>query len=267
MATHPRSSAPNPIRIVLIGLSANSKSGWAATAHLPYLLSARGRASFRITGLFNSSVESARVAAEGFHLLPLSSAASDDDAQRPTAVAAAAVAKELRFYVSAAEVAADPQVDLVVSCISCFKHYDAIAPSVAAGKHVLVEWPMAENAAVARELVQLSSPPSIAAAVVEDQSIKRRQVLAVSAQARLAPYVLKLKGMLGPSGRIGRVVGSEFRMHGRGKGSVPGPVFEEGKVPDSAKHFTDARYGGNPFTIWFGHGMFSCSLLRVFSWF
>ncbi|KAF3766154.1 NAD(P)-binding protein [Cryphonectria parasitica EP155] len=202
-----------PIRIALIGLSANSKSGWAKEAHLPYLLSARGQARFQIIGLLNSSPETARRAAEAFHL--------------PSP-------QDVRAYTSASDLAADPDVDLVVSSISCFKHRDAVKPSLQAGKDVLVEWPLAENADVARELRDLARASG--------------SRTAVGTQARLAPYILKVREIV-EGGTIGKVVNSEFRMNGK-KGASP---FVEGTVPVVARHFTDTKYGGNPFTIWFGH--------------
>ncbi|KLU85686.1 hypothetical protein MAPG_04708 [Magnaporthiopsis poae ATCC 64411] len=49
-----------PIRVGLVGLSASAKTAWASKAHLPYLLSERGRARYEIVALLNSSEAGAR---------------------------------------------------------------------------------------------------------------------------------------------------------------------------------------------------------------
>jgi predicted dehydrogenase len=57
-----------PIRVGLIGLSKSSAVSWASVAHLPYLLSPRGKARFEIAALCNSTAESARKAVDAFGL-------------------------------------------------------------------------------------------------------------------------------------------------------------------------------------------------------
>lgn len=69
-----------------------------------------------------------------------------------------------------------------------------IRPSVAAGKDVIVEWPLAENALRAKELANLSKKAGGRTAVV--------------IQARLAPYIVKLKDLLA-EGAVGKVINSE----------------------------------------------------------
>lgn len=51
-----------PIRLGIIGLSSSAVTSWASGAHLPYLLSPRGLAKYKIVALCNSSVESAKSA-------------------------------------------------------------------------------------------------------------------------------------------------------------------------------------------------------------
>ena len=51
-----------PIHVALVGLSASAKVTWAADAHLPYLLSARGKQHYELVALLNSSVEAAESA-------------------------------------------------------------------------------------------------------------------------------------------------------------------------------------------------------------
>lgn len=198
-----------PIRVGIIGLSQNSASGWAATAHLPYLLSPRGQERFQIVALLGSTAERARESVQHFKL--------------PNS-------ENIRTYGSPEDLAADPNVDLVVCSVRVDKHYDAVLPSVAAGKHVLVEWPLAENAVRAKELADLSK--------------KAGGKTAVAIQARLAPYIVKLKELLA-DGAIGKVVNSQINITGKQEGSdVVFPGIE---------YFADTKFGGNYYTIWFGH--------------
>lgn len=122
-----------PIRTAIIGLSANAITNWASVAHLPYLISAAGKARFEIIALCNSSVESAKAAIKKYDL--------------PTTT---------RAYGSPEELAKDPDVELVVVSTRVDKHYETVYPSVKAGKNVYVEWPLAENTARAGELAELA---------------------------------------------------------------------------------------------------------------
>jgi hypothetical protein len=57
-----------PIRVALVGLSASTKVTWTADAHLPYLLSSRGKQHYELVALLNSSVEAAESAKATFGL-------------------------------------------------------------------------------------------------------------------------------------------------------------------------------------------------------
>ncbi|KAK5310739.1 hypothetical protein LTR93_011954 [Exophiala xenobiotica] len=195
-----------PIRVALIGLS-SSASSWAVGAHLPYLLSTRGRERFIIVALCNSSVDAAQRAIEKYGL-----------------------AGNIKAYGDPEEVAADPNVDLVVCCTRVDLHYNNILPSVKAGKTAYVEWPLAHDVHSARELTSIAR-----------QSGSRT---VVGNQGRLAPVVLKLREML-RQGRIGKVLSSEVRAAG---GSFEGDV-----VPAPYKYLTQRAFGGNVVTISFSH--------------
>ncbi|KAI7788569.1 oxidoreductase family protein [Diaporthe eres] len=198
-----------PIRVGIIGLSSTSTSGWAARAHLPYLLSPRGRERYQIVALLGSTAERARESIQHFEL------------PNPD---------KIRTYGSPEELAADPDVDLVVCSVRVDKHYNTVRPSVAAGKDVLVEWPLTENAVRAKELVDLSK--------------KAGGRTAVAIQARLAPYIVKLKELLAGDA-IGKVVNSHVNINGKQEGS---DVIFSG-----LEYFADTKFGGNYYTIWFGH--------------
>jgi len=117
-----------PIRVGLIGLSASATgTGWAATAHLPYLLKSP---QFTISALCNSTVDAAKKAIEAYKL-PASTKA----------------------YGSPSELAKDPDIDLVVASTRVDKHAEVLLPSLKAGKDVFCEWPLDRNEKVAREML------------------------------------------------------------------------------------------------------------------
>ncbi|KDN60627.1 putative oxidoreductase family protein [Colletotrichum sublineola] len=165
-----------PIRVALIGLSANATTSWAAEGHLPYLLSPRGRSHYIVTALLNSSTEAAE-AARAHYGLP-------DD---------------VRAYGDPAALARDPGVDLVVCSTRVDTHFDVVAPSARAGKAVYVEWPPAENLERSEALAQLVARSSWGSIV--------------GLQGRAARVVLRIKEVVG-SGRIGRVLGSDIEAYG-----------------------------------------------------
>ncbi|KAK1496702.1 oxidoreductase family protein [Colletotrichum cuscutae] len=196
-----------PIRIGIIGLSSTATTAWASSAHLPYLLSPRGRAKYTITALCNSSVEAAQRAVKAYNL--------------PSSTKA---------YGSPADLAADPDVDLVVVSTRVDQHYDSALSSVEAGKSVYVEWPLAQDAKRAGELA--------------DAARRSGARTVVGVQGRFAPSLLKVKEIL-EQGRIGKVLSSEVRAAG---GSLDRDV-----LPAGLKYFTQREVGGNVITIGFGH--------------
>ena len=169
-----------PIRVGLIGLSQSAKTSWASQAHLPYLLSERGRQRYKIVALCNSSKEAAQRAISGYEL-----------------------SSDVKAYGSPEELAADPGIDLVVCSTRVDVHYDTIKPAVKAGKNVFVEWPLAENNTRATELANAAK-----------ESGSRTMV---GLQGRVAPSVLKVKELVA-SGTIGKVVSSDVLAYTPGGG-------------------------------------------------
>ncbi|KAM0262140.1 hypothetical protein ACHAQJ_001883 [Trichoderma viride] len=165
-----------PIRTAIIGLSGSATTSWASSAHLPYLLSARGRERYQIVALCNSSVEAAKRAIEVFKLPPGTKAYGDPQA-----------------------VADDKDIDLVVVSTRVDVHYSTALPSVKAGKDVYVEWPLAHDVAHAKELVD-------AAKASGGRTL-------VGHQGREAPPVVKLRELL-KQGKIGKILSSEIRANG-----------------------------------------------------
>lgn len=163
-----------PIRVAIIGLSASAVTSWAASAHLPYLLSSRGRLRYKIVALLNSSITAAETA-RGFFNLPAS----------------------VRVYGSPVALAEDTDIEIVVCCTRVDIHFQTIEPSIRAGKAVFVEWPLAENLARAIELT--GNKPYLNSVI--------------DLQGRVSPVTLRLKALLA-SGSIGKVLSSHVSSYG-----------------------------------------------------
>jgi predicted dehydrogenase len=152
-----------PIRVGIIGLTsatgdptASPGDGWAASAHLPYLLASP---QYEIVALCNSSVNSAKIAVKR-HNLPSTT----------------------KTYGSAKDLANDPDVDLIVCCVRVDRHYELIKPALEKGKAVFVEWPLGANLKEAEEL----------AAIAEKSGSKT----IVGLQGRMSPQVWKVKELI-----------------------------------------------------------------------
>ncbi|KAK3072005.1 hypothetical protein LTR53_007593 [Teratosphaeriaceae sp. CCFEE 6253] len=197
----------SPIRIGLIGLSQAANTSWASQGHLPYLLSERGRQRYKIVALLNSSADAARRAIADYKL-------GDD----------------VKAYGSPADLAADPDVDLVVCTTRVDLHYDTVKPSIAAGKDVFVEWPLAENVRRARELADLAKEKGV------------RTMIGL--QGRVAPAKLRVQAML-EAGTIGKLLSSEVKAYG--------VYLGRDSVSEGMAYILDKKVGGNPVTIAVGH--------------
>jgi len=204
-----------PIRVAIIGLSASATTSWASSAHLPYLLSARGREKYTIVALCNSTLNAAKAAIKIYGL-------SDST----------------RAYGDPAELAKDPDVDLVVCCTRVDRHHETIRPSINAGKSVMVEWPLAQDMLHITDLVTLA----------REKSVKT----VIGQQGRFAPVILKLQELI-REGRIGKVLSSEVR--------ASGGLNNRDVLPEGLKYFLDQAVGGNVLTIGFGHCGFFISLV------
>ncbi|WYZ43500.1 hypothetical protein EsH8_VI_001199 [Colletotrichum jinshuiense] len=167
-----------PIRVGLVGLSAGAKTSWAAEAHLPYLLSARGRQNYTVVALLNSSAQAAAAARAHFGL--------PDD---------------VRAYGDPEALARDPDVDLVVCCTRVDTHFDIVEPLAREGKAVYVEWPLTEGLESSERLAALAAASG------------QRQGSIVGLQGQVARVVVKIKEIV-DSGRVGRVLGSDVEAYG-----------------------------------------------------
>jgi predicted dehydrogenase len=192
-----------PIGIGFIGLSAPGAWSWGVSAHLPYL---KDSSKYKITGVCNSSAESSQKAVDGHGLT------------------------DAKAYGSVADMAASPDVDLVVCCVRVDRHYEAVKPVLEAGKDCFVEWPLASNSEQAKELLQLA----------ERKGVKTM----IGLQGQMSPVISRVKQIIEQDKSIGRVVSSQINFAGMlgGRDSI-----------ESIEYLNSAEIGGNMLVIPFGH--------------
>ncbi|MCJ1385009.1 transcription regulator gal80 [Xylographa soralifera] len=196
------------IRIGLIGLSTTSTgTNWAVQAHLPYLQSPQGQKHYEIVALCNSSIASCHKSIQQYDL-PASTKAYD----------------------SAADLARDPDVDLVVNVTHVMKHYELVAPVVQAGKNVFTELPLASTTSQMRELLQTA------------QEKKVSTVFGI--QGQTSPVTKLLRDVIA-SDKIGKVLSTTWT----------GSAMFLGKKPLAigGKAFMERKTGGNILTVVFLH--------------
>jgi predicted dehydrogenase len=121
------------IRVGFIGLNADSQ--WAAKSHLPALQLLSD--DFEITGVANSTPESARRAASALHI--------------PHA------------FESAQALVASPEVDLVVVTVKVPYHFELVTAALEAGKHVYCEHPLGNGLAETQQLAALARSKQVVA--------------------------------------------------------------------------------------------------------
>lgn len=102
-------------------------------------------------------------------------------------------------YAGAADLFADPKVDLVDICLPTFLHAERACAALAAGKHVITEKPMA--------LDLKGADAMLAAAKKADKKLMVAQVL------RFFPEFKLIKD-LADSGKYGKIIGAHFKRIG-----------------------------------------------------
>ncbi|KAG9856320.1 NAD(P)-binding protein, partial [Aureobasidium melanogenum] len=191
-----------PIGVGIIGLSASGYS-WGVSAHLPYL---KDSSKYKITGICNSSAESSQKAVDAHKLT------------------------DAKAYGSPAEMAASPDVDLVVCCVRVDRHYEAIKPAIEAGKDCFVEWPLASNSEQATELLQLA----------ERKGVKTM----IGLQGQMSPVISRIKEFIEKDQAIGRIVSSNVTLAG---------MLGTKETTEAHEYLNFAEIGGNMLVIPFGH--------------
>lgn len=164
-----------PTRVGIIGLRAVIQEGYTpGTWGLQHLNSLVASPHYEITAVCNTSTESAQKAID---IHGLSNA---------------------KAYGSAEDIAADPNVDLVLVSVDVAKHVVLMEPAIKHRKHVLVEFPVAPTAAEVREL----------AALAKENGVK----VFTGSQARADTVFRKLQKLV-KSGEIGDVASSTMIGH------------------------------------------------------
>ncbi|KAK4449688.1 putative oxidoreductase [Podospora aff. communis PSN243] len=197
-----------PIRVGIIGLGPKTNTFgpglWAVQAHLPCL---QASPHYQVVAVANSTIESAQRSIASHNLPPTTAA-----------------------YGSASDLAADPNVDLVVVSVRIQKHFELAQAAIQHGKHIFVEWPLGATLAESTQLAQLA----------RDAGVKT----IVGAQARASRVVLAVKQILA-SGKLGRVLSSHVLAN---TCLLPVDQWWEGY-----EFYLDMQSGGNEFYIHFGH--------------
>lgn len=123
------------------------------------------------------------------------------------------------------------QVDLIVCNTRVDVHYETIKPSLAKGKDVYWEWPLASTLADAEELN----------AIAKNNNARTM----IGLQGELSPLILKIKSLIEHENKIGKVLSSSVIASG---GTRTRDTLSEG-----LKYFTQKNVGGNMVTIGLGH--------------
>ncbi|GAA2307189.1 Gfo/Idh/MocA family oxidoreductase [Nonomuraea roseoviolacea subsp. roseoviolacea] len=184
-------------------------SGWAAGSHLPALTALDG---YEVTAVATTNMTSAH------------KAAAEHDAR-------------LAFD-DAGELAAHPDVDLVVVSVKAPGHAAVIRAALEAGKHVVSEWPLTVDPAEADELARAASEAGV--------------VNAVCLQGRHSPDALFVRDLLA-AGRIGRLESAVLVAAGDPLGGAV--------IPAGMEWSTDPAGGTTVLTIMAGH--FLATLDRI----
>ena len=123
-----------PIRVGIIGV--HPDKGWATTAHIPAL---QHLPQYRITAVSHHDLATAQAAAKRFDV--------------PHA------------FGSAAELAAHPEVDLVVVTVKVPQHAALVGQAVDAGKAVFSEWPLGTSLAEAQAMRDRARAAGVATSI------------------------------------------------------------------------------------------------------
>ena len=187
------------IRVGIIGL--NPQRGWAHDAHVP-ALHALGD-DYEITACCTSRIESASESAKALGIA--------------------------HAFTNPAEMAAHPEVDLVVVTVKVPEHDQLVRAALAAGKHVYCEWPLAMDAREAAELAKLAKAKGV------------RHIIGL--QSRASPIIRRVKDLVA-EGYVGTVRSSSLIA----SGMVWGPFIDQANLYNQ-----DPKNRVTMLTVPFGH--------------
>ena len=167
--------------------------------------------------------------------------------QNSSKAAAEAAAKkydltDVATYGSADELAADPNVDMVIVSVKVPEHRALTEPALRAKKDVFVEWPLGRDLAEAEQLTKLARENGLRTLV--------------GLQARHNPTVRKAKAMV-TAGELGEILGTTMNA----RGMLFGPTTTEDLL-----YANPIENGANLVTIPAGHAMDAlCYVLGEFA--
>lgn len=185
------------------GIGIVGAGGWGGIAHIPAIAALD---EFEVRAVTGTRIDRARKAAERHGIRS--------------------------YYADAAEMANDPDIDIVVVTVRVPEHYRIIRAALEAGKHVFSEWPLARNAAEAEEL----------AAMANEYNITHM----VGLQARANPTVHRLKEMV-EDGVVGRVLAVNAVV------SLPTFPTSKGNVDLAHAYLLNEANGADQLTIGAAH--------------
>src|SRR2546427_11977496 len=201
------------IRVGIVGATVTEGgSGWGANAHVPALK-----------------------ALPGYELKAVCTAHED------TAKASAAAFGAEQAFHRFRDMAAHPEVDLIVVCVRVPGHRDLVMAGLEAGKAVLCEWPLGKTLAEAQEMAGLAGQRSL-------ETI-------VGLQARSAPAILYARDLV-QGGHVGQVLTANLTCVVQAQlQRGPGRIWQGGRAN-----------GANVLTITGGHAIDAlCAVVGEFA--
>lgn len=146
------------------------------------------------------------------------------------------------LYDDVKDMAADPNVDMIIVSVKVPEHGLLTEPAILANKAVFVEWPLGKSLEEAEHLAKLA----------QERNLKTQ----VGLQARQSPAVCKVKAMV-EAGQLGQILGTKMIAYGAILGATA--------TVDMAYTFP-IENGANLVTIPFGHAVDAlCYALGEFS--
>jgi predicted dehydrogenase len=190
------------LRVGIVG--ANPDRGWGTTVHVPALRALPEE--FEISAVCTTRQDSAEETARRFGVA--------------------------RAYGDYRDLVRDPDVDIVAICVKAPSHLGPVMAALEAGKHVYCEWPLAVDAAEARDMLALAERKGV------------RHI--VGLQARGSPVFRRVRDLVG-NGYLGRVVSANLHVAISGGGPIRADV---------AGAYTASRASGaTTMTIHGGHSL------------
>ncbi len=187
-----------PLRVGVVG--ANPERSWAKDSHIPAL---KKLPNLELSAVATRSEKSARAAAEAFGVAS--------------------------WYDDAFALACSNDVDIVSVCVKVPEHRDIVLAAIAAGKHVLCEWPLGRDVQEAEELAAAAAQAGVH--------------VAVGLQGRASPAARRARQML-TDGALGRPLSG--RIVSTTAGYAP-------RMPSTYSYLNDPRNGANLSSILGGH--------------